>query len=435
MSEARAREGHVSGAQRTLRETPPRAVRYWLASLLLVVAGFGALRTFQGIMSSELPKDFVQYWAVGRLLLAGENPYDPALQLREERQVYPDRETALMMWNPPPALPLYAPWGLLAPKPAALLWNGGQLLGILMASYLLVRIYAEGQSWWLFLPMSLGFAGTVWLLFYGQNTGWILLGLAGFLWGQQRNRPWLAGCFGALTVLKPHLLLGFGLVWLADWCYCGRPRTALLAGVITVLLATALAHIGDPWVVQHYLIALREPSSFVILPKDWVLPAASYWLRLYMAPQSMMVQFLPSILVSLAMLVWRVWCGKRWSWTQRLPVLIAVSFLTTGYGGWIFDLPVLLVPLIALAARMMREKPILLVYLTLWQFLITWATLAFAAGLHAFWWVAPATLLPTLFLPFLRPAPASSHAVQPLPSHFGDQSQFAPERDSSRCPW
>lgn len=424
MSEVRGREGHVSGERETLRETPPRVVRYWLASLLLLVAGFGALRAFQGIMSSELPVDFVQYWAVGRLVLVGENPYDPALQLREQRRVYPDQETALMMWNPPPALPLYAPWGLLAPRPAALLWNGGQLLGILLASFLLVRIYAEGQPWWLFLPLSLGFAGTVWLLFYGQNTGWILLGLAGFLWGQQRNRPWLAGCFGALTVLKPHLLLGFGLVWLADWGYRGRPRTALLAGVITVLLATALAHLGDPRVVQHYLAALRDPSPYVISLKDWMLPAASYWLRLYTAPQSMTVQFLPSILASLAMLVWRVCCGKRWSWTQGLPVLVAVSFLTTGYGGWIFDLPVLLVPLIALGARTMREKPMFLVYLTLWQLLVTWATLAFASRLHGLWWVAPAILSPTIFLPFLKPAPASSHAEQPLPSLFGDQSRF-----------
>jgi hypothetical protein len=363
----------------------------------------------RGVLSPDLPKDFVQYWAVGRLVLAGENPYDPALQLREQRHVYPDWDIALMMWNPPPALPLYAPWGWLAARPAAFLWNAGQFLGILLASFLLVRIYAEGQAWWLFLPMTIGFAGTVWLLLYGQNTGWILLGLAGFLWGQKRDRPGLAGCCGALTVLKPHLLLGFGLVWLADLGYRGKARTALLTGVATVLLATALAHLGDPLVLQHYLSALREPSPYAIAPKDWMLPAASYWLRWYLAPQSMTVQFLPSIVAALAMLLWRLRCGERWSWPETLPLVVAISVLTTGYGGWIFDLPVLLVPLIALAAQMMREKPMLLVYLTIWQFFVTWATLQFASSLHGLWWVAPAVLLPALLLPFLRTAQAPPH--------------------------
>jgi hypothetical protein len=405
VSDAAFQESRVNPEAAVIRDTIPGRVRWWLLVLLLLVTGSAAIRVYRGVISPELPKDFVQYWAVGRLFWKGENPYDPARQLREQQHVYPERDIALMMWNPPPALPLYAPWGLLPARLAAWLWNGLQLVAVLAASYLLVRVYAPGTAWWWFLPLTLGFTGTVWLLLYGQNTGWILLGLAGFAWGQHREQPWLAGCCGALTVLKPHLLLGFGLVWMGDVWHRGRPRITLLVGVAAVCLATALAHLSDPQVLLHYLTALREPSPYAVSPKDWMLPAASYWLRHYLAPESMAWQFLPSLLAALALWLWRLRCRQKWSWPQALPVVVAVSVLTTGYGGWIFDLPVLLVPLIALAAWMFQVKPMLLVYLTAWQILVTWATFVYGSSLHSFWWVAPAVLGPCLFVPFLTAGP------------------------------
>ena len=414
MPDVTFRENRVISEPAVSRSVIPVGMLWWLLFLLLLVTGIAVIRVCRGVISPELPKDFVEYWAVGRLFWTGENSYDPALQLREQQHVYPDWKIALMMWNPPPALPLYAPWGLLPVGLAAWLWNGLQLVAVLTASFLLVRVYAPGSAWWWFLPLTLGYTGTVCLLLYGQNTGWILLGLAGFVWGQQRKRPWLAGCCGALTVLKPHLLLGFGLVWLWDLRYRGQPRIALLTGVTMVLLTTTLAHLSDPLVLQHYLTALGEPSPYTVSPKDWMLPAASYWLRYYLALESMAWQFLPSILAALALLLWRLRCREKWSWPQALPVVVAVSVLTTGYGGWIFDLPVLLVPLIALASRMFQVWPMLLVYLTVWQLLVTCAALLYASGLQNFWWVAPAVLAPYLIVPFLRAdreIPAMGHSL------------------------
>src|SRR5205823_5544679 len=78
----------------------------------------------------SIPKDFLEYWASGRLSLRGENPYDPATLLAEQRTADPDRPEAVMMWNPPPALALYAPLGWLSPRWAALLWIGAQLLAV-----------------------------------------------------------------------------------------------------------------------------------------------------------------------------------------------------------------------------------------------------------------------------------------------------------------
>ncbi|MCS7021132.1 MAG: DUF2029 domain-containing protein [Gemmataceae bacterium] len=354
------------------------------------------------LASAELPHDFIQYWAVGRLLWTGENPYDAALQLREQRHAYPQRDIALMMWNPPPALALYAPWGLLPPWTAAVLWNGLQLVAVVAAAFLLVQVYAPSATVWWFLPLTLGFVGTWWLLFYGQNTGWILLGLAGFVWGQHRQRPLLAGCCGALTILKPHLLLAFGLLWLTDLAYKGRPRMTVLAGLGLVAATTGLALGRDPAILTHFIQALQTPSPYAIPLASWMLPTASYWLRIWLVPDSFLFQFVPAVITSVVLLVWKLKQGSGWSWPETLPLVVAVSVLTTGYGGWIFDLPVLLVPVIAIAARLLRWGYGTAFFLvTIWQLSVTLTSLYFSATLHGFWWVAPAVLGPAVLLPFL----------------------------------
>lgn len=380
----------------------PYLVRLFLALLSILLLTIGLVRTIRLYDSDDLPVDFSQYWAVGRLILQAENPYDPALQLREQRRIYPDRDTALMMWNPPPALALYVPWGLLPAREAALLWNASQLVAVLGAVALLVRVYAPNASFWLFLPLTLGYVGTWWLLFYGQNTGWIVLGLAGFAWGQQQRRPWLAGCCGALTVIKPHLLLSFGLVWLGDFAVRGMQRRALVAGVLTVASATLLVHLSDPMVVQHFLVTLWQPSQYAVPLSQWKLPTASYWLREWLLPTSFWVQFVPAGVISISLLAGRLRQGGSWDWPRQLPMIVALSVLVTGYGGWIFDLPVLLVPLIAAASMMLKSgRTTWFLYLTVWQLFVTFATLQMGGSLHAFWWVAPAVLGPCLLVPFV----------------------------------
>jgi len=54
-----------------------------------------------------------------------------------------------------------------------------------------------------------------------------------------------------------------------------------------------------------------------------------------------------------------VWLWYReptaWDWRRRLPGLVVLSCLLTSYGGWAFDLVVLLVPIVALAALISRS--------------------------------------------------------------------------------
>ena len=56
--------------------------------LVLLVGGAAVAFAADGLVRSaafRLPKDFPEYWAAGRLNLRGENPYDPAKLLAEQR--------------------------------------------------------------------------------------------------------------------------------------------------------------------------------------------------------------------------------------------------------------------------------------------------------------------------------------------------------------
>ena len=131
--------------------------------LVLVVGAAAVVFAAGQIVRSpafSIPKDFLEYWASGRLNLRGENPYDPATLLAEQRTADPDRPEAVMMWNPPPALALYAPLGWLPPRWAALLWIGAQLLAVMLACDLLWRAYAPGRPRWLAQVAGLSFVGT-----------------------------------------------------------------------------------------------------------------------------------------------------------------------------------------------------------------------------------------------------------------------------------
>lgn len=89
-----------------------------------------------------------------------------------------------------------------------------------------------------------------------------------------------------------------------------------------------------------------------------------------------------------------------------LPLVVAVSLIATPYGGWIFDLPVLLVPVVWAAAQFVGAKRFARAgALVVGQSAITVASVARPGGLHDYWWVAPLVL--ALCLPALRCAPRS----------------------------
>ena len=364
-------------------------------SVLVLVIGVGAIgfAASRIVQSSAfgIPKDFLEYWASARLVLRGQNPYDPTLLLAEQRISDPDRREAVMMWNPPPALALYAPLALLPARWAALLWICLQLLAVMFACDLLWRVYAPGRPRWIAQLVGLSFVGTWWMVAYGQNTGFLVLGLAGYLYFIRKDQPLAAGAFAALTALKPHLLASFGVLLIAD-VLAHRGRIRLAAGVIAVGFCIGFAILADSQVILQFTAALRDPGPNAIPLHAWTLPVVSYWLRMTIAPEQFWVQFVPCVLAGTVLLVWRLRAGESWDWARALPFVVALSVLTTPYGGWIFDLPVLLVPVICYAARLTMQSLLLAAFVT-GQVAVTVISFATPGGLHEYWWVTPAVLI------------------------------------------
>jgi hypothetical protein len=295
------------------------------------------------------------------------------------------------------------------------LWVGLQLAAVFVACDLLWRIYCgTAHPWfaremgrvtvrcrWLAALVAISFSGTWWLVAYGQNTGLLLLGLAGFLHFRQKDRPFAAGACAALTALKPHLLAVFGVLLVAD-AVTRRGAQALAAGVAVVALALGVALVTNPNVLAQFLDATRHPAQGATALSEWWLPVPAFWLRKWLAPDQFWVQFVPCALACAGFLTYRVRKGAAWNWARALPLVVAVSFLTTPYGGWIFDLPVLLVPVVWAAARPIpAHRGEFTVAFLVGQIAITVASFVWAGALHAYWWVAPTAL--ALCLPMLSP--------------------------------
>jgi hypothetical protein len=401
-----------------------------LRSILVALVGGAALVfVLNRIVDSpdfKFPKDFLEYWASGRLNLRGENPYDAKRLLAEQRTAQPARPDAVMMWNPPPSLAVYMPLGLLPARWASLIWVGLQFAAAMLACLLLWRVYSsvlppplrgrsaegrvggeatspspqpspssgEGKRLWLAALAGLASVGTWWVVAYGQNTGVIVLGLAGFLYFRRREKPLAAGACAALTALKPHLLAGFGVLLIVE-ALARRGRIALAAGVSVIAVSLVIALAANAAVIEQFAAAVRDPGPEAIPLHAWKLPVPSYWLRVWLDPdhtrEHFWIQFVPCAVACLALVVWRLRAGAAWDWARAMPLVVAVSVLTTPYGGWIFDLPVLLVPVVWCTARLAHSPPLLVAFL-IGQALVTAISFATPGALQNYWWVAPASL-------------------------------------------
>ncbi len=295
-------------------------------------------------------QDFVEYWSAGHLNASGQNPYDPDLMFDLETKLRPDLGEPVIMWNPPWTLALAMPLGLLPCHVAHLLWLILSLTILLVGADFLWRFYGgipryRGISWFI----ALSFTPTLLVLEMGQITPLILLGLIGFLFFERNGRYSLAGACLALAAIKPHLIYLVGLAILF-WTVERRRWSILLGAGISLLLATAVAVIFNPSVLNQYWYSLTHRP-----PERFYSPTIGTYLRLLLGPEKFWLQFVPVILG----LGWFAWYWPRWrrawQWPEQLPVLLLASYLTASYGTWPFDYVVMLIPVMVMAVRVIEN--------------------------------------------------------------------------------
>ena len=251
-----------------------------------------------------------------------------------------------MMFNPPPALTVVVPFGLLPFQVAAGLWFALQFAIVFASSFWLWRIYGGPDRFrWLaivlpgiFLPVSVA-------LLDCQITPLVLLGVVAFLHFAEARAYVAAGAALALLAPKPQLCLLLAWVLLL-WCI--RERNWRLAAGWAAATAVLLVPVWSrPELISQY----RE-----VIPRIWddAAPAWGGFLRATFGYQRVWLQYL-SVVPGLA---WTVsyWRKHRssWDWKQRLPALLLVGFITAPY-AWTYD-EVILLPVFISAAVLLVAK-------------------------------------------------------------------------------
>lgn len=290
--------------------------------------------------------DFAEYWAAGRLNAAGQNPYDPAAVLHEQRQIGWQQPRPVMMYNPPWTLALAMPVSAIEFQLARSIWLPVQMLITLWCGSRLWRLYGGARRYGTRVCcLALLWSPTLFALRMGQLSPLILLGLVGFLWSLSWRRDVIAGVFFSLTAVKPQLV---ALVWVPflPWVIHHR-RWNVLAGVATCIAGASLVALSaNPSVFVQFERLIRSSPPTL----EFESPNISTVLQLAAGNVGSWPQFVPTCLGAIA--VGAVWYQRRaaWEWSRELPGLVLISCLLTSYGGWAFDLVILLVPIVATAA-------------------------------------------------------------------------------------
>lgn len=357
------------------------------------------------LMSHPANRDYIAYWATGKLLIHHSNPYAAADIFNLERAHGLTASAPLFTLNPPFALFLIVPLGLFPVRVGLFLWTLAAVLCVI-ATVRMLQVPSSARGF------AYVFAPFVICLFSSQSSPFLLLGFALFL-RLYATRPFWAGASLLLMVIKPHLFLIFWAVLLVDVIY--RRRGRIFAG-FTVALVTASAFplFFDPRIWQHYLAFALEYRAI----RQAFLPTLSMLFRALIDVHTFWLLFVPSAFA----IVWGLWYyahnRKVWAWTSHGMLLMLVTILASPYGYFTDEIVLLPAILFALALPQMRKYSAW--FLLAINTIALYVVLALHPGLSslAYLWLS------TAWLPwFLYATWRSRDAKRPLPARSGTYTE------------
>lgn len=309
---------------------------------------FGCLAVlFLAYATTRPLQDFIEYWTSAHELIAGRNPYSLNQIMQLEKAAGWDRPVPLMNLNPPWSLPFIAPLGLAHSYTVAfLVWTAVLAFTAWWATRMLFDIYSPGRR--VFRSdqgiLAFTFFPAVMCLKFSQTAVFVLLGLTGFLWFERRNRDMLAGLCLAMAAIKPQLLYLFWAALLLE-CWRGRKWKMIASLAATLLLLAAIVTLVRPQILSDYWVLSR--SNYV---KVWPSALGGIIRFPFGYKQS---NFYLQFMAPIGGILWFAWYRtreRRWDWSERLPLLLTVSVLTSVY-GWYLDQILLLIPIVAILAN------------------------------------------------------------------------------------
>lgn len=295
------------------------------------------------------PDDYVEYWAASTLNVNNRNPYSGANLSELQKPIRED--VPVMMWNPPYTLTFVLPLGFCHWRVGQALWLGVSLFALLFSTNRLWTIYKGPSEYrWLAFVLALTFLPTLFLFKAGQIGALLLLGATLFLSELQKGRPYLAGAACVLLAIKPHLCF---LLWLAlvIRVFYRSEQKIILGGIVFGVVCSIIPILFHSNVFQDFVSEITQRP-----PEEWLSPTIGSLLRLLFGEGIFGMQFVPVIL-GIAWFSWWLWYNRKdpWDWSTRLIPILLVSFITSPYGSWPFDVVLLLPAAIHIACQATKE--------------------------------------------------------------------------------
>jgi hypothetical protein len=294
-------------------------------TLILVLALFGLVSTYcYGNLAHEyIGRDFIGYWAAGRLLLSGNDPY-ASKQVAELQQSVGITNAPIMMHNPPWVLTFILPFCMQNYITSKLLWL---MFNFALLIFCVYRIWlfcgGSKQYRWYVLLVVFTFSPALIIFSLGQITPLILLGIVSFLYFEKKHQYWLAGSYLLLVAINPALLY---LLWvvLPFWALYRRYYQMLLSLMLSGLAATIIPMFYNPNLMNQYVNYMCNGYTL-----HFMVPTLGTQIRLIFGIDRLWLMF---ILSSLGMVWVLCYWGKHrktWEWDEQMPLLLLVSLMTT----------------------------------------------------------------------------------------------------------
>ncbi len=188
-----------------------------------------------------LGTDFISFWAVGKVLLAGGSAYDSAAHIAVQRTLYAGHSGYTAFFYPPPFLLVCAPLGLVGYFPALAVWLAGTGAAFVAA----LRPWLRALSGRQLVLVLAAFPAVQLTLTHGQTSFHAAALLGGGLWLAANGRKGWAGVLLGLAVIKPQfgLLVPLALLAAGEW----RVIAAAAATALGFAAAATLAFGVEVW--------------------------------------------------------------------------------------------------------------------------------------------------------------------------------------------
>ena len=331
--------------------------RKTLAALtVLILAAFFLQRAFHNLSHVDFRNsNFVFFWLAGRMLLSGQNPYNPAAWIA-------NHDSFGITWRPneifPYPLPLalfVAPLGLLTLRQAYLAWQivSQVILAIVAWSLLNKQPAAEYRRLFLPLVVFLMYFGPAYLtLQIGAMGAFTMIAILGAIVSWEKGHAFAAGVLLSLTLLKPPQgvpILLLATVWLIarrDW----RAIGGLAAGALVLLLSGML--IDPSWIIKS------AGAGKAIMERTLGLQSNAFGFAYLACRQDQTCMWILGGAASMLILG----AGGAWLWRnhnilgpwEALNLILPLGFVSTIY-LWSYDQVLFTIPIIWLAMRLVKS--------------------------------------------------------------------------------